>query len=220
MNIAFFLTLKKDVAYVYDDFTIRQALEKMKHHGYTAIPVISRQGKYVNTVTEGDFLWYMLDESIEDTDGVSIYDAEDLKLRDILPKKVPPAARITATMDELFELALNQNFVPVIDDKDCFIGIVTRKNIIRHFIESLTGAKAPLPIKAESRRLFSLNTNCRLMGTIIHIGGRNSCQKSTSKSRMQFFETHNKNSHIIFYGIFTKIENENVHLSQCYMKMR
>lgn len=91
----------------------------------------------------------MLDESIEDTDGVSIYDAEDLKLRDILPKKVPPAARITATMDELFELALNQNFVPVIDDKDCFIGIVTRKNIIRHFIESLTGAKAPLPIKAE-----------------------------------------------------------------------
>ena len=87
MNIAFFLTLKKDVAYVYDDFTIRQALEKMKHHGYTSIPVISRRGKYVNTVTEGDFLWYMLDESIEDTDGVSIYDAEDLKLRDILPKK-------------------------------------------------------------------------------------------------------------------------------------
>jgi CBS-domain-containing membrane protein len=85
----------------------------------------------------------MLDESIEDTDGVSIYDAEDLKLRDILPQKVTPAARITATMDELFELALNQNFVPVIDDKDCFIGIVTRKNIIRHFIESLTGSKPP-----------------------------------------------------------------------------
>lgn len=64
----------------------------MKHHGYTAIPVISRQGKYVNTVTEGDFLWYMLDESIEDTDGVSIYDAEDLKLRDILPKRCPRGA--------------------------------------------------------------------------------------------------------------------------------
>lgn len=141
MNIAFFLTLKKDVAYVYDDSTIRQALEKMKHHGYTAIPVISKRGKYVNTVTEGDFLWYMLDESIEDTDGVSIYDAEDLKLRDILSKQITPAVRITATMDELLELALNQNFVPVTDDDGVFIGIVTRKNIIRHFVESLTGGK-------------------------------------------------------------------------------
>lgn len=141
MNIAFFLTLKKDVAYVYDDSTIRQALEKMKHHGYTAIPVISKRGKYVNTVTEGDFLWYMLDESIEDTDGVSIYDAEDLKLRDILSKQITPAARITATMDELLELALNQNFVPVTDDDGVFIGIVTRKNIIRHFIQSLTDKK-------------------------------------------------------------------------------
>ncbi len=142
MNIAFFLTLKKDVAYVYDDCTIRQALEKMKHHGYTAIPVISKRGKYVNTVTEGDFLWYMLDESIEDTDGVSIYDAEDLKLRDILSKQITPAVRITATMDELLELALNQNFVPVTDDEGVFIGIVTRKNIIKHFIESLMGEES------------------------------------------------------------------------------
>ncbi len=138
MNIAFFLTLKKDVAYVYDDSTIRQALEKMKHHGYTSIPVITKRGRYVNTVTEGDFLWYMLDESIEDTDGVSIYDAEDLKLRDILSKQITPAVRITATMDELLELALNQNFVPVTDDEGVFIGIVTRKNIISHFIKSLT----------------------------------------------------------------------------------
>ena len=56
MNIAFFLTLKKDVAYLYDDYSIRQALEKMKHHGYQTIPVIDRQGKYVGTVSEGDFL--------------------------------------------------------------------------------------------------------------------------------------------------------------------
>ena len=83
MNIAFFLTLKKDVAYLYDDYTIRQSLEKMKFHGYSSIPVISRTGEYVSTVTEGDFLWYMLDQSVlEEDGGVSIYDAEDLRLRD------------------------------------------------------------------------------------------------------------------------------------------
>lgn len=149
MNIAFFLTLKKDVAYVYDDFSIRQALEKMKHHGYTSIPVISRSGKYISIVTEGDFLWYMLDESIEDTDGVSIRDAEDLRLKDILHNDRSVAVRITATMDELMELAMNQNFVPVTDDEGYFIGIVTRKNIIKHFFNSRAGKKDVLPGEKE-----------------------------------------------------------------------
>ncbi len=133
MNIAFFLTLKKDVAYLYDDYSIRQALEKMRHHGYSSIPVIDRSGKYIGTVTEGDFLWYMLDESITDTDGVSIYDAEELLLKDLVHKD-RDAARITASMDELLEIAMRQNFVPVTDDEGKFIGIVTRRNIIKYFI--------------------------------------------------------------------------------------
>lgn len=144
MNIAFFLTLKKDVAYLYDDYTIRQSLEKMKFHGYSSIPVISRTGEYVSTVTEGDFLWYMLDQSVlEEDGGVSIYDAEDLRLRDILRKNIVTAVRITATMDELYELAMNQNFVPVTDDEGIFIGIVTRKNIIKYFVASRTGESVP-----------------------------------------------------------------------------
>ena len=137
MNVAFFLTIKKDVAYLYEDYSIRQALEKMSHHGYSAIPVISQDGKYIETVTEGDFLWYMLDESITDTDGVSIYDAEDLKLRDIPKKTSYTAVRITARMEELLELALNQNFVPVVDDSGVFIGIVTRGAIMKYCYESL-----------------------------------------------------------------------------------
>ena len=144
MNIAFFLTLKKDVAYLYDDYTLRQSLEKMKFNGYSSIPVISRTGEYVSTVTEGDFLWYMLDQSVlEEDGGVSIYDAEDLRLRDILRKNRVTAVRITATMDELYELAMNQNFVPVTDDEGIFIGIVTRKNIIKYFVASRTGESVP-----------------------------------------------------------------------------
>ena len=61
MNIAFFLKPKASVAYLYSDFTVRQALEKMRHYGYAAIPVISRDGKYVGSVSEGDFLWFFLD---------------------------------------------------------------------------------------------------------------------------------------------------------------
>ena len=59
MNIAYFLLPKSNVAYLYDDYTFRQGLEKMRYHGYTAIPVITRNGTYVGTVSEGDFLWQL-----------------------------------------------------------------------------------------------------------------------------------------------------------------
>ena len=38
MNIMFFLTPKSNVAYIYDDYSLRQALEKMEYHRYSAIP--------------------------------------------------------------------------------------------------------------------------------------------------------------------------------------
>lgn len=142
MNIAYFLIPKQDVAYLYDDCSIRQGLEKMRHHGYQTIPVINRAGKYVGTVSEGDFLWYMLDESIDATDGVSIYDAEELKLSNILRSNRYTSVRITATMQELLGLAEHQNLVPVTDDENSFIGIVTRKQILRYFMgekKSFTG---------------------------------------------------------------------------------
>ena len=59
MNILLFLTPKKDVAYLFDDFSIRQALEKMEYHRYSAIPIINRNGEYVGTLTEGDILYYL-----------------------------------------------------------------------------------------------------------------------------------------------------------------
>lgn len=65
MNIAYFLLPKSRIAYLYDDFTIRQGLEKMRNRGYTAIPVITRDGRYVGTVSEGDFLWRLLSDGTD-----------------------------------------------------------------------------------------------------------------------------------------------------------
>ena len=56
MNILFFLTPKKEVAYVEETDTLRQVLEKMEYHGYSAIPLLSEDGRYIGTVTEGDLL--------------------------------------------------------------------------------------------------------------------------------------------------------------------
>ena len=56
-NILFFLTPKAMCVYLHDDFTIRQALEKMEASAYAALPILNRRGEYRGTLTEGDLLW-------------------------------------------------------------------------------------------------------------------------------------------------------------------
>ena len=130
MNVIMLLKPKPTVQYIFEDNTLRQGLEKMRAHSYTAIPVISQDGKYVGTVSEGDFLYYILDQR-----NNSLKAKEKHLVRDILREGFNPAVRIDVTMDELLERAMRQNFVPVTDDFDTFIGIVTRQDIIRNFIE-------------------------------------------------------------------------------------
>ena len=128
MNIIFLLYPKNTVAYVYDINTLRQGLEKMRAHGYTAVPVIQKDGTYVGTVSEGDFLWHMLDHGSSDMKA-----QEEFYVKDLLRLGWNPAVKVTATMDELLLRVMEQNFVPVVDDRNMFIGIITRKDVIQYF---------------------------------------------------------------------------------------
>lgn len=135
MNIAFFLKPKNEIAYLYDDYTLRQGLEKMKHHGYTAIPVINKDGCYVTTISEGDFLWYILKDAQPGTDirEIPMESLEEKYIKDLMHIDKNPPVYITATVEELVERAMEQNFIPVIDDSGSFIGIITRRNLLESF---------------------------------------------------------------------------------------
>lgn len=132
MNILFLLKPKATVAFLYDDCTVRQGLEKMKAHGYTAIPVITREGEYIGTVSEGDFLWYILSLSKENQ---NIKSMEDCFVHNILRNMRDTPVRVTETIDALLLRVMDQNFVPVIDDRGMFIGIITRKDVIKFFYD-------------------------------------------------------------------------------------
>ena len=146
MNVISLLTPKASVAWLYEDFTLRQGLEKLRHHGYTAIPVLARDGRYVGTVSEGDFLWQLLSADQETLTAYSMKDMEKLRVRDILRGNNYPPVRITVTMEALLQSAMNQNFIPVVDDLGNFTGIVTRKDIIRYFAEQKDTAE-PQPLR-------------------------------------------------------------------------
>ncbi|MCR4956102.1 MAG: CBS domain-containing protein [Lachnospiraceae bacterium] len=127
MNILFFLTPKAEVACINAEATLRQVLEKLDNSGYAAIPIISKEGKYVGTITEGDLLWFIKRE-----ENLTLVDAEDIPISKIKRKKDNKAISITENMDGLWDKVINQNFVPVVDDDNIFIGIVTRKDIMLH----------------------------------------------------------------------------------------
>ena len=114
-------------AFVRDDYTIRQALEKMESAGYSALPILSRQGEYKGTLTEGDLLW-----ALKNMCSMDMRQAEMRRIMEIVRRKDNVPIRVTTSMHDLIERATQQNFVPVVDDKGDFIGIVTRKAIIKY----------------------------------------------------------------------------------------
>ena len=131
-NILFFLTPKAMCSYVYDDYTIRQALEKMEGAGYAALPILNRRGEYRGTLTEGDLLW-----ALKNMCYMDMRQAEARRIMEIERRKDNIPVRVTTSMHDLVERATSQNFVPVVDDKDASIGIVTRRSIIKYCQQQL-----------------------------------------------------------------------------------
>ena len=132
MNILFFLTPKSEVAYIYEDYTMRQALEKMEYHRYSSIPIINEEGKYVGTITEGDLLWTLKNEFC-----LNLRSIEDIPITDVKRRKDNRPVSINANIEDLISTSMNQNFVPVVDDKDTFIGIIKRRDIIEYCYDKI-----------------------------------------------------------------------------------
>lgn len=130
MNLFYLLKPKETVEFVYKSNTVREGLDKLRKSGFTAIPVIDENGEYIGTVNQGDFLWNILDDSNNYNGTQNSYG-----IIDIVNEERNLPVRSTATMDELLLRVMDQNFVPVVDDRNMFVGIVTRRDVIRYFYE-------------------------------------------------------------------------------------
>ena len=129
MNILLFLTPKSDVAYIFEDETRRQTVEKMEHRKFSCIPILNKEGKYTGTISEGDLLWGIKRLNINIT---NLKQMEDVSIMAIPRRATYKPVHADADMEDLLDRAINQNYVPVIDDKGSFIGIITRKEIIKY----------------------------------------------------------------------------------------
>ncbi len=130
MNILFLLIPKAKCAYLRSEDTIRQALEKMESCGYAALPILSKDGRYKGTLTEGDLLW-----AIKNLEITNLRDMDDHGIMEIAHRRDNAAVSVSNQVEDLLSKAVAQNFVPVVDDRDTFIGIITRKAIMQYFID-------------------------------------------------------------------------------------
>lgn len=124
MYVSPLLTPKQSVVYLYDSDSVEYALKKLRASGFKEVPVITKEGKYCGVISEGNFLWNLLDEKAKKQDKVINF-----------CRKTNPAIRITTTVDGILERIMDENFIPVIDDRGYFCGIVTRKNVIKHLVK-------------------------------------------------------------------------------------
>ncbi|MBP1529268.1 MAG: CBS domain-containing protein [Erysipelotrichaceae bacterium] len=130
-NVLFLLTPKTQLACLKDSMNVRQALEKMRAHGFTAIPLISEEGEYLGTISEGDLLWHIVNG-----EKISMEDLEETKITSLLRKNRFPAVKVDAEIGELVNLIINQNFVPVVDDRNVLMGIVTRRRVMQELFKN------------------------------------------------------------------------------------
>jgi CBS domain-containing protein len=136
MNILYFIHPKDEVSYLTSTETLDAAVRRMRENRFTAIPVITKKGEYFGTVSDSDFLHFILEHGNTNEEFLAGYTVSD-----IVDKAKNPPAKVGSTLPAVMLQITDQNFVPVIDDRGMFIGIITRRDIIKHFYKKFAKAE-------------------------------------------------------------------------------
>lgn len=130
MNILRFLVPKSSVEYISSEATVRQAYEKMRYHSYVAIPVLDDEGRYVGTLRRDDIYKYFFEKG-----KIDFRQAEKDGIKSLLDKEYSNPLYHNSKIEDMMDRVRERNFVPVVDDRGCFIGIVLRRDVLNFLFE-------------------------------------------------------------------------------------
>jgi len=116
------------------DATIRQALEKMDFYKFSVVPLLDKYGRYLGTISEGDLLSFIKNDCF-----FELKKGEDVTVMNISHYRSYQALNVNGTFEEMVALSMEQNFIPLVDDRDTFIGIVPRKRILEYLLDCYHG---------------------------------------------------------------------------------
>ena len=127
LNVFELLTPKSSVTFILENSTVRQAIEKIIYHKFTVVPVLSANGEYVGTISEGDVLRYLVAKK-----GMDKAACESVLIKDIEKYRSYAPVKVDASFEEIYEASLIQNFIPIVDDRNVFIGLIRRKEVVSY----------------------------------------------------------------------------------------
>ncbi len=136
MNILYCLTPKSEVDFIYDDASLNKAIQIFEKNNFFILPLINKKGRFIGTISTADILG-----CIKENFDLSIKASAEFPVRSVKRIKEYKAVNGgTTSMEEIVDVALDQNFVPVVDDDYNFIGIITRKTIMNWMYNKVQAA--------------------------------------------------------------------------------
>lgn len=130
MNVFSFMVPKTMTKFLESDATVRQALEKMDFYKFSVVPLLDKQGRYLGTISEGDLLSFIKNDCSFD-----LKRSEDVCVFSIPRYRSYQSLNVNGTFEEMVSLSMEQNFIPLVDDRNTFIGIVPRKRILEYLLD-------------------------------------------------------------------------------------
>ena len=130
MDIYNYLTPKDKTYFMSTNTTLRQAIEIFDKYRFNCVPIIDDEGKYITTITEGDILRHLKNKC-----NFSLPSTKVIKISEIEKHRPYKELDVFSNEKDIFDLSLDQSFIPVVDGRGVFIGILRRKEIIKYLYD-------------------------------------------------------------------------------------
>lgn len=119
-----YLTPASEVAIFVDSHNTNHVMLLLANHGFSRVPVITKERKYVGTISVSDIVNYQAEHEL-DLEELADLDIGYVVNKDL--KTVAPDAELTEIMHKL----VDASFLPVVAEDGEFVGIITRKSILK-----------------------------------------------------------------------------------------
>lgn len=119
-----FLTPAENLAVLIDSHNADHAILLLSQMTYTRVPVVTAEKKFVGTISLRDILSYQMEHGLPDQ---VFADTDIIHMTDKTVPVVGENYRLTEVMHKLVDVA----FLPVVASDRTFLGIITRKSILK-----------------------------------------------------------------------------------------
>ncbi|MGO3732770.1 MAG: cyclic-di-AMP-binding protein CbpB [Vagococcus sp.] len=126
-NEANLLVEGENVATLMDTNNLEHALLVLTNIGYSRIPVLNKDEKFVGLVSLSNVVSEMFETEKIDPDRLSHILVADVMDTDVKTVSVSTPYNI----EKILNLLVNTNFIPAVDDDNNFKGIITRREILK-----------------------------------------------------------------------------------------